>query len=258
MKRRICMSVLWCVVSAHPLLAVDQPAVGKQFLLKLKATDPTKATLTVLSKDPTITLGAGNGSTDDPTIAGASLRIASNEFIQTYTLPATNWKYAGKAGKNKGYVYTDKSLAAGPVSSLQVTAGKQIKIAGKGAQLGLGLLFQPSPVDVILQLGSSSQRYCMSFGGKTKYKANTQYNATNAQAPAACPADGEPSISCAEFSPAVQPDPHTCTTEPARYCQNSSGSTQTACPSGMTCEDVINLTASTCMDPTEMGSYGVG
>src|SRR5262249_37324082 len=53
-----------------------QTISGKKLLLKTPA-DPTKSKVVALSKDGGITLGGGNGSGDDPTTAGGSLRVVT-------------------------------------------------------------------------------------------------------------------------------------------------------------------------------------
>ena len=156
---------------------------GKKFLLKDKAGSPDKRGINLLATGAT--LSAGNGSADDPTTGGGSLRVTSSVggFADTYDLPASGWKYKGKAGQGKGY----KFKGAAAIKSLLVTPGKIVAV-GKGSGLGHTLAANPDPVDVIVALGD--QRYCLRFGGTVQYKDGKKYLAKNAPAPGAC---GSPS-----------------------------------------------------------------
>ena len=156
---------------------------GSTLLLKTKAGAPAKGGLSVGSKDTALTLGAGNDSEDDPTSAGATVRIRSVDggFDDTYVLPASNWSLVGKSGQGKGYKYKDKS---GPITLVVVKAGKSLKVTGKGVGLGHWLAVDPSPVDVAVTLGA--HRYCLRFGGTTAWKVDKQFKASKAPAPAEC------------------------------------------------------------------------
>ena len=157
---------------------------GASLRLKAPSTDPARKRLAVHSTDPAITLGHGNGSVDDPTLTGGRLEVRSLLFDDTYNLPAPNWRTIGSAGANQGYAYRDRRLAAGPVSSVKVSASGQIRIAAKGAQLGHTLGANPDPVTIVLQTGNLGHRYCMTFGGTTRFVPGTLFRATGA--PAAC------------------------------------------------------------------------
>lgn len=167
-----------------------QPLPGKKLVLTDNA-DPAKRGLTAIAKDLTINLGGGNGSGDDPTISGGSLRVVTSSGCggsgcdTTYPLLAAGpngaWGYLGKPGAEKGYQWKSK---VGPVKRIAVQRGKQIKVKGKGA-LGHELAADPGPVDVVLQIGS--RRYCMRFGGTTKFTAGKRFLAKDAGAPADCP-----------------------------------------------------------------------
>ncbi|MDX2167944.1 MAG: choice-of-anchor Q domain-containing protein [Deltaproteobacteria bacterium] len=145
------------------------------------------AKLTLRSKDPQLSLGRGNFSPDDPVLYGATLRVssASAGFDVTYVLPAANWTYLGRPGRNLGYRYKDGALAAGPIKTAQVQRGKGAKASGKGAGLGHTLGVDPNPVTVQLSLGGS--QVTMQFGGRTSFRVGQLYNARNAAAPSAAP-----------------------------------------------------------------------
>jgi glucose/arabinose dehydrogenase len=162
----------------------DQTLAGTKLSLKVRPSDATKQKLSSLAKDPSVSLGSGNGSGDDPTLNGGSLRVRGATFDETYPLPASAWLYDGKPGANQGYKYRDKKQLNGPIKSVNVKTAKQVKATGNGGALGLVLGSDPSPVDVVLSIGGT--RYCMSFGGTTSF-APGKFSAKNALAPASCP-----------------------------------------------------------------------
>jgi hypothetical protein len=162
------------------------PITGKKLLLKAKPGDATKKNLVVIAHDPGIALGSGNGSDDDPTRVGASVRLlsAADPFDATYPLPAGGWSLIGKPGQGKGYRYKDKTQA-GPVKVAVVKGGKLLSIVGKGPALPHTLTVDPNPVDVVFSMGSV--RLCLRFGGTTKLTAGKSFKAMNASSPGACP-----------------------------------------------------------------------
>lgn len=164
------------------LLLVD----GKKLLVKTPPNKPAKKLLTMLSADPDIALGGGNGSADDPRTAGATLRIRSVAagFDSVYTLPAAGWKLIGPSGANKGYKYIDASLGAGPVS-LVVVKKKHLALTAKGAALDVVLAANPNPVEMVFTMGGV--RACASYGGTTAFAATKKFSAKLAAAPANCP-----------------------------------------------------------------------
>lgn len=157
------------------------PVAGKTLLLGDNE-NPAKKKLAVQASDPAIGLGAGNGSADDPRISGASVRVVSATFDDTYTLPGSNWSSVGKT-PNKGYKYKDK---LGTFKSGLVKVGKPgkpgtIKLGAKGAALGHSLLTDPEPVSVVVTIGD--QRFWSRYGGTIKFKAGKSFKAQNAPAP---------------------------------------------------------------------------
>lgn len=170
--------------AAAPLLLTT-----KVIALKDNA-NPIRRKLVISSKDDGIAIGDGNGSADDPTLAGATLRILTaagcgGPCDTTYSLPAENWRLIGKWGEDEGYQYSDRLLLAGPVKKISVRAGRVLTIIGQGDQLAHELSTDPSPVDIVLTLGA--QQSCFQSGGTTLFKVSRKFTASNAPAPAACP-----------------------------------------------------------------------
>lgn len=172
-------------VAPSPALSSDL-LPGKAFTLRSKVGAENRSALSFSVKDPAVTIGAGNGSGDDPTLVGGTVRIHSinGAFDDVYTLPPGNWALIGKPGQGKGYKYKDKAQAAGPITGVTISAGKVLNLTGKGAGLARTLDPSPGPVRVTLTLGG--HRYCLRFGGTTKWKAGASFTAKNALAPETC------------------------------------------------------------------------
>lgn len=164
---------------------VDQLLDGKKITLKAKLSKPDKKGLALVSKDTGITIGAGNGSGDDPRTAGALLRVASSSgdvFDSTYSLPAGGWTRIGAEGANKGYKFA--SGGVGAIKTVTIKP-KSIALTGKGALLGHTLQANPNPVELVLTMGGT--RYCLRFGGTVVFKPGKSYVAKGAGAPGGCP-----------------------------------------------------------------------
>src|SRR5262249_4344562 len=151
--------------------------------LVLKAATPATAKLTFASKDPAIAVTPAGGGSDDPTIAGGRLRIATTQgsaFDVTHVLPPSGWKTIGTAGSVIGYKFKSKT---GPIRTVLVRNGKQLKASGNGTALGVLVSTDPNPVEVVLTTGT--RHYCLEFGGTTTLKPGVQYQARDAPAPGA-------------------------------------------------------------------------
>jgi uncharacterized delta-60 repeat protein len=162
--------------------ASGQRLAGRKLRLK-DGPRPGRRAVTVVSRDPTLALGSGAGSADDPTLHGASLRIVAlggDGFDDTYDLPAGRWRYLGKPSRGRGYLLR----RTGPIRSIVVKSGKLLRLRGAGPQLGHSLGAEPEAVSVVLTIGA--QRYCLTFAGGT-FRAGRRYVAQDAPAPAACP-----------------------------------------------------------------------
>jgi len=160
---------------------------GKKIELKVKIGAPEKSKLFVASKkDPTLGLGRGGGSPDDPIVGGGALAVASapdrGDFATTYPLDAATgtWKAKLKKGVVVGYAFK----GTGSIRSVSIMSGKTVVVKGKGEGLGHDLGDNPNPVTVVLTIGEHA--YCLEFGGSTDFRQNARYRALNAPAPVAC------------------------------------------------------------------------
>jgi hypothetical protein len=170
-------------VTSTTLPVVCELLTGKRLLLKAKA-GSSKRRLKLLSVDPSLSLGMGTGSSDDPVLYGGTLRVVSSAgdgFDDTYELPAERWSYVKKREADKGY----RLKAPAPVRSVLIRPAKRLKIVASGAALGHTLGADPEPVDVVLTLGAHC--YCLRFGGTVRFKPDKRWLAKDAPQPAGCP-----------------------------------------------------------------------
>src|SRR5215467_13494908 len=137
---RIVLRSIWAVIALVSAIALtaatstrasaaDETITGRRLLMKQNR-NASRRKIAVMSSDATITLGGGNGSADDPTHFGGSLRIRTSSgdlFDATYDLPAAGWTIIGTAGQNRGYRFTS---ASGPITSVLLLAGKRLKVRG--------------------------------------------------------------------------------------------------------------------------------
>jgi glucose/arabinose dehydrogenase len=165
--------------------AADQEVTGRKLLLRAHLTKQARKKLSAKSRDATITLGGGEGSADDPTVAGGAVRLRADDFDVTYPLaPGGGWRYVGNTGTVLGYRYRSPAGTNSPIRSATVRAGRFVGVKGAGAALGFGLATDPGPVDVIVRIGT--QHYCMRFGGLRTFKPG-RLASKDAAPPAACP-----------------------------------------------------------------------
>lgn len=170
---------------SSPSAALTELIAGKRLLLT-RNNDASKNQLMLQARDAGLTLGDGNFSSHDPVLNGGSLRIKAESgdgFDNTYQLPASGWKYASKAGKNTGYIYTGDGAIRRVVIRRSQMAGTMLARA-KSALLGHTLGLDPNPVTVALRLGD--QRICAEFGGTVDFETAKKFRAINAPQPSAC------------------------------------------------------------------------
>lgn len=173
--------------STMPPLPHVELLAAKTLVLSEKNGRPERRALHCVSKDRSLTLGRGTGSPDDPTLAGGTLRVVGlggGGFDTVHSLPADAWTVIGKPAEGKGYRYRDARRLHGPVTAIVVKAGKQIRIAGRGAGLAFALGDDPAPVAVELAVGA--HRYCFAFGGTTRFRPGRLFAAKDSPAPASC------------------------------------------------------------------------
>jgi len=65
--------------------------------------------------------------------------------------------------------------------------GRVVRVGGRGALLAHDLTTSPDPVTVVLQIGATGERHCMSFGGVTRFVPGRLYRASAAPPPSPCP-----------------------------------------------------------------------
>jgi len=156
------------LLAGHRLLLTDNPA------------KPKKRRLEVRSDDPTISLGGGEGSPDDPVLHGGSLRVVatSGTFAATYALE-DGWRYVRRGGRVKGYEWRER----GAVRRIMLRPGR-LEVRGEGAALVQALLTDPGAVQVALQVGG--RRWCLEFGGTSEVRTPRKLRARDAEPPLEC------------------------------------------------------------------------
>lgn len=138
-------------------------------LLKDKDGDATKRSALALSTKDPLLKAPDPGSADDPTTAGAVVRIVNPTSGESTSiaLPAgMSWKGLGNPAGSKGYLYKDPDGTNGPCSLLLVRPGKLLKVKCSGHNGPINFsLDEPSQgtVTTTVQLGGL-QPQCMAFG----------------------------------------------------------------------------------------------
>jgi hypothetical protein len=168
-----------------PVSTIDQPLAATKLVLKAKPGRPDKSKLVLVAKDRSLSIGAGPGSTEDPTTNGGAFAIASGTspggaFAATHDL-AGDWRTIGKPEAAQGWKRKSKTSV---VRLVVVKAGKLVKVKAVG-DVGFDLDDDPDPVTVELRLGA--RRYCFEFGGTPKFKPAKKYVAKKPGAPSSCP-----------------------------------------------------------------------
>ena len=158
------------------------PVTGRKLTLKSSLTNSLRKSMTIVARDPAITVGT-NGSGDDPTVHGGGVTLLSPAFGLYYNMPVEHWSLVGSAGENKGYRY--RSSANFEEIRSAVVKNGVIKVRARSALLGHVLFPDPNPVDVVVNSGA--QQHCMRFGGTVAFTTGVSYVATDAPPPDACP-----------------------------------------------------------------------
>ncbi len=175
---------------SYAVPAPEQLITGKRMKLGSGA-DPNRKRLSAKSTDTSIDIGLGNLTADDPVLNGGSVRVLTADGCggpcdTTYPLatapPNDSWNYFGGSGANRGYGFRSK---VGPIRSVTIRPRRHVNITGRGAGLGHDLAAAPNPVDVVLTVGG--HRYCMEFGGTTRFSVGDSFAAKDAAAPVSCP-----------------------------------------------------------------------
>jgi hypothetical protein len=159
---------------------------GAKLLMKDSTAKPEKRRLRILSRD-----GDQLALDDVPNLEalllqGGSLHVRAvggDGFDATYPLAADGWALLKAKKPSKGMKFAD---ANGPINKITLSAGKQLRVAGKGAGLDQTLGGEPDVIEIVLSVGT--RRYCVVFGGSERsFTAGKSLSRKNAPSPAACP-----------------------------------------------------------------------
>ncbi|HTO74376.1 MAG TPA: hypothetical protein VMJ30_11160, partial [Gemmatimonadales bacterium] len=183
----VCLSVAllvaWCgrgYANTQP----DQLLTGRKLLIKIDTGDPSRNKLVFVSKDTSFDLPDASNNPTAPT-GGGRLRVldlAGSAGMFTITLDHTRWE----ATKN-GFKY--KGQTGDACKRVLIKDDHLVKIVCKGSAVALTLPFSGAAA-LELTIGTSSIRYCASFGGSVKKNtggAKGIFKSKDALAPGACP-----------------------------------------------------------------------
>lgn len=179
--------------SAH---ATDTLLGGKRLIIGNSLPDNEKRNrILVTARDDKLGIGAPGG-TGDPTCAGAGggggrITFTSRTSGESHTtpLPCQNW-----TGRKTGsWRYRDLELDDGTCKVVQIRSTRTLHAIclGRGPTV-LDFDLQPGqpqpPIDVVLEVGTGPDRYCMSFGGKVKSDGSDgrKFFASDSPAPTEC------------------------------------------------------------------------
>jgi hypothetical protein len=177
--------------------AVDTLLGGKRLVINNRLPDDEKRNrLYVSARNPTLPISPP-GSAGDPTCTGAGggggrltvTSLATGESHVTQ-LPCENW-----TGRKTGsWRYNDRFLTIGTCKRVEIRSTRALKAIcdGKGPSvLDFDLVpgVSQNPIQVVLELGTGPDRYCMQFGGTVKNTGSDgkKFFARDSGAPAACP-----------------------------------------------------------------------
>ena len=184
MRATICAIVLGVLLPPGSSGAAEHQFIFGTRLALHDSPTPALRSASLTSLDPTISLGDGNGSGDDPVLHGGGIGFQSTagEISCGYSLPPNYWSYLGAGGENKGYAYDDTN-AASPIRSVRIKPGRAVKFRGRGA-FCFRLDANPAPLAIGVSIGTHD--YCMTFGGTSSFARHRSFIARQAP-PGGCP-----------------------------------------------------------------------
>lgn len=169
----VAAAVLVCAGTAS---ATDSLLAGKRLVIANRVPDDEHRNRLVLTaRSATLGIGAP-GSAGDPTCAGAGggggrLTVTSAATGATHTteLPCENW-----TGRKTGsWRYNDREMDDSTCMRVEIRSTRSMKAIclGRGPSV-LDFDLHPgeaqAPIDVVLELGTGPDRYCLTFGGTVK------------------------------------------------------------------------------------------
>lgn len=172
---------------ARDFVVLGQGLRGSKLVLKTSGATPVKATLSGKAVDATLNLRRGNGSADDPSLHGGSLRVRATggaAFDRTFRLPASAWQRLSRT-PNRGYIFKDSKSVHGPVRKIVMKPGPKgakLTFVAKG-DMPIALGDDPERVRIELRLGA--RLYCLEYGDAA-FKPGKAWIAKESTAPE-CP-----------------------------------------------------------------------
>jgi hypothetical protein len=173
------------------------PVSGASLLLKDRATDATRRTLSFVAKDAAISTAP---SSLDPVANGATVQVynanGSGESL-CLSLPSAggSWTARGDASQPR-YGYRDALAVNGPCKTASMKNGKlKLSCTAKHSPIAYSL-DEPSQGAMAVRVTSGVTTWCALFGGRVRRDSGTnppviggrgQFRATNAPPPATCP-----------------------------------------------------------------------
>ncbi|HEY8514542.1 MAG TPA: hypothetical protein VIS07_03405 [Candidatus Binatia bacterium] len=184
---------------AHSAHAADQLVPGARLVITNKLPDQEKRNrIVVTGRSDSVSIQPP-GSAGDPTCSGAGggggrliVRSALTGETHVTDLPCENW-----TGRKTGsWRYNDREMDQGTCKRVEIRGQRTVRALcyGRGPTV-LDFDLQPGvrqdPIDVVLEVGTAPERYCMRFGGKVGKDGSNgkMFTARKSPAPSACPDD---------------------------------------------------------------------
>jgi len=162
--------------------AVDVTAVGRRAVVR----GPEKITIDLRPAEGGFALPAG---ADDPTVAGATLRVFDTTMpgagSASWKLPAENWTARGTPPGSAGYTYraTNATEETHICHKVSLTP-ERLKVVCVNTATAMSPPYQ-GDLGAVLEVGSD--RYCGTFGGIERQNDQKRFKRNSAPAPSACP-----------------------------------------------------------------------